>query len=443
MRSNNQWASKMGFILATAGAAIGLGNLWKFPYLMGRNGGFPFLIVYLFFVAILGIPVMITEMSLGRKTGHNPVLAYKEVHPHAKIVGYLGVLAAFVILSYYAIIGGWIIKYFVSYTTSGHAPQDFGAFIAQPVEPLAWFFLFMLLTGLICYLGVNGIEKASKFMMPCLFLILLLIIVRSITMPGAMEGLSFIFRPRLSDFTAGSVSAALGQVFYSLSLCMGITITYGSYLDKGADIPKSCLHIALLDSAIAVLAGIAIFPAVFSCGLEPASGPGLIFATLPKVFEAMAGGPVFAALFFLLVFFAAVTSAVALLEVCVSFVMGTWHWSRNKAVLVLSLVIFLAGIPSSLSFGPLADISIMNYSIFDFVCMLTDNIFLPLGGIFMCYYVGWKWKPSLLLDEIEANGISFRLAKAWLFLIRYITPVMVAVVTITGFISVYQTIAGA
>lgn len=185
----------MGFILATAGAAIGLGNLWKFPYLMGRNGGFPFLVAYLFFICILGVPVMITEMSLGRKTGKNPVLAYDTIHPHARIVGYFGVLAAFVILSYYAIIGGWIIKYFVSYATAFQAPADFAAFTAKPVEPLIWFFIFMLITGLICYFGVNGIEKASKFMMPALFVILIVIIIRGVTLPGAGEGLAFIFSP--------------------------------------------------------------------------------------------------------------------------------------------------------------------------------------------------------------------------------------------------------
>lgn len=440
MKTNKKWASKMGFILATAGAAIGLGNLWKFPYLMGRNGGFPFLIAYLVFICILGVPVMITEMSLGRKTGHNPVLAYNTIHPHARIVGYFGVLAAFVILSYYAVIGGWIIKYFVSYTFTAQAPADFSAFIGKPLEPLIWFFLFMLLTGIICYFGVDGIEKTSKLMMPALFIILIIIIIRGMTLPGAEKGLAFIFSPRFDDFSIGSVSAALGQVFYSLSLCMGITITYGSYLEKEVNIPKSCINIAILDSAIAILAGIAIFPAVFASNLEPASGPSLIFVTLPKVFEAMAGGPVFAALFFILVFFAALTSAVALLEVSASFVIGTWRWSRKKAVFLLTAAIFLLGIPSSLSFGPLANVVILNYNLFDFVCMLTDNIFLPFGGICMCYYIGWKWKPEILIQEIEQDGYRFKLAKVWIFLIRFVTPVMVAVVTLTGFASIYQTV---
>lgn len=442
MKSTNKWASRMGFILATAGAAIGLGNLWKFPYLMGRNGGFPFLAAYLIFIVLLGVPVMITEMALGRKTGHNPVLAYDTVHPHARIVGYFGVLAAFFILSYYAVIGGWIIKYFVSYAFTFRAPEDFSAFIGQPAEPLFWFFLFMLITGLICFFGVEGIEKASKIMMPALFIILLIIIARGVTMPGAAAGLSFIFTPKLSDFSILSVSSALGQVFYSLSLCMGITITYGSYLHKNVSIPKGCVQIAVLDTCIAVLAGIAIFPAVFSCGLEPASGPGLIFVTLPRVFEAMAGGFLFAALFFLLVFFAAVTSAVALLEVSVSFVTENWHWSRKKAVPILSVAIFLTGIPSSLSFGPLSQVSILNYNIFDFVCMLTDNIFLPLGGIFMCYYVGWKWNPAILTDEICQENVAFPFVRQWLFLIRFVTPIMVIIVSLTGFFSIYQTVLG-
>lgn len=298
----------------------------------------------------------------------------------------------------------------------------------------------MLSTALICYFGVSGIEKTSKFMMPALFVILLIIIVRGLTLPGAAAGLSFVLTPKLDDFSIHSVSAALGQVFYSLSLCMGITITYGSYLHKDVSIPKGCIQIAVLDTCMAVLAGIAIFPAVFACGLEPASGPGLIFVTLPEVFSAMAGGPLFAALFFLLVLFAALTSAVALLEVSVSFVIGSWHWSRRKAVVLLSVAIFLIGIPSSLSFGPLAGISILNYNIFDFVCMLTDNIFLPFGGIFMCYYIGWKWNPALLIDEIRLNDVPFPFAGAWLFLIRFVTPIMVIIVSFTGFFSIYQTI---
>ena len=437
MKAHNQWASKLGFILATAGAAVGLGNLWKFPYLMGRNGGFFFLIAYLIFICILGIPVMITEMSLGRKTRHDPVQAYADIHPNARIVGIFGVLAAFIILSYYSVIGGWLLKYIVSYATTLNAPTDFEAFISNGAEPVLWHFIFMLATTVICYKGVSGIEKVSKFMMPMLFVLLMIIIGRSVTLPGAGAGVAFVFTPQGSSFSLGSITAALGQVFYSLSLCMGITITYGSYLNDKENIPKSCASVAGLDTLIAILAGIAIFPAVFAFGLEPGQGPGLIFGTLPKVFGSIGGGAVFALAFFALVFFAAVTSAIALLEVSVSFAIDTLKWKRKNATLIIGALIFLLGIPSALSFGVLGDVMIANYSVFDFVGMITDNILLPCGGLTMCYYIGWKWKPEYLVEEIEKNGVSFKLKKLWILCIRFLTPVLVGVVTISGLISVY------
>lgn len=439
MKTKTQWASKLGFIMATAGAAIGLGNLWKFPYLMGRNGGFPFLIAYLFFIVILGLPVMITEMSLGRKTRHDPVQAYGDIDPHARIVGVFGVLAAFIILSYYSVIGGWIIKYIISYGTTMAAPADFDGFISSN-EPVLWHFVFMAITTGVCYFGISGIEKVSKVMMPLLFVLLLVIIGRSVTLPGAGKGLAFMFVPDFSKFTLSSVSGALGQVFYSLSLCMGITITYGSYLSEKESIPRSCVSVAGLDTLIAVLAGIAIFPAVFAFNLEPGQGPGLIFGTLPKVFSAIAGGGIFACLFFMLVFLAAVTSAIALLEVSVSFAIDTMKLSRKKATLIIGTAIFVLGIPSALSFGALGQVQILNYSVFDFVGMFTDNILLPLGGLTMCYYVGWKWHPEYLVEEIERDGLAFKVKKLWVICIRYLTPILVGIVTLTGFYNIYQVV---
>ena len=406
MSKNKQWASKLGFIMATAGAAIGLGNLWKFPYLMGKNGGFPFLVAYLFFIVLLGLPVMITEMSLGRKTRHDPVQAYADIHPHARIVGIFGVLAAFIILSYYSVIGGWILKYIASYVTTAAAP-DFDAFIGSS-EPVIWHIVFMAATIAVCYFGINGIEKASKLMMPMLLVLLFVIIFRSVTLPGASKGLLFIFQPDFSAFTLSSVSAALGQVFYSLSLCMGITITYGSYLSGKENIPKSCMIIGGLDTVIAVLAGIAIFPAVFAFGLEPGQGPGLIFGTLPMVFA--------------------------------SFAIDSLGWERKPAALVIGTAITLLGIPSALSFGVLSDVTILNQSVFDFAGLVTDNILMPLGGLTMCYYVGWKWKPEYLLAEIEADGTKFRLGKLWVFCIRFLTPIMVGIVSVTGFYNLYLAI---
>lgn len=394
---------------------------------------------YLFFILVLGLPVMITEMSLGRKTRHDPVQAYRDIDPHAGIVGIFGVLAAFIILTYYSVIGGWIIKYIVSYGTTMAAPADFDGFISS-TEPVLWHLVFIAATVGVCYFGISGIERASKIMMPLLFVLLLIIIARSVSLPGAAKGLAFMFLPDLSSFSLNSVSSALGQVFYSLSLCMGITITYGSYLSEKENIPRSCVSVAGLDTIIAVLAGIAIFPAVFAFGLEPGQGPGLIFGTLPKVFAAIAGGGIFACLFFILVFFAAVTSAIALLEVPVSFAIDTLKWSRKKATLIIGGAIFILGIPSALSFGVLGQVQILNYSVFDFVGMITDNILLPLGGLTMCYYVGWKWHPEYLVEEIERDGLPFKVKKLWIICIRYLTPVLVGIVTLTGFYSIYQVV---
>ena len=440
--NRGRWASKLGFILATAGAAVGLGNLWKFPYLMGRNGGFPFLVVYLVFVVVLGMPVMIAEMGLGRMTQRDAVNAFRSVDRHSAFVGGMGVLAAFIILSYYSVIGGWLLKYIASYAVTFGPPADFAAFAARPLEPILWHLAFMAVTCLICLRGASGIEKASKVMMPTLFVLLLVLIVRSITLPGAGEGLRFIFSPADSSFTASSVVAAMGQVFYSLSLGMGITITYGSYLHRGENVPKSCATVAGLDTLAAVLAGVAIFPAVFAFGLEPAQGPGLIFGTLPRVFDALPGGTVFAILFFVLIFFAAITSAIALLECVICFTMGEWHWSRSKSVVALGAAIFLLGVPSSLSFGPLSNFYILNYNFFDLAGVVTDNLLLPLGGIAPCVYIGWVWGPKRLLADLESGGVAFKLGRAWVWCIRVLTPALILVVTCVGFWNIFQVMRG-
>ncbi len=443
MTKSNQWSSKTGFILATAGSAIGLGNLWKFPYLMGQNGGFFFLLAYVLFLLLLGVPIIIAEMSLGRKTGKDPVLAYAEVHPRAKIVGIFGVLAAFLILAYYSVVSGWIIKYVASYTVSLQPPADFNAFISGTWEPIAWHFVFMGLTALVCLFGVKGIERTSKVMMPALLVLLLVVMVRAVTLPGAGEGLSFIFTPRGSDFHLSSISTALGQVFYSLSLCMGVIVTYGSYLSKKDNIPASCLTVAGLDTVVALLAGMAVFPAVFSFGLEAGQGPSLIFGTLPKVFSSFTGGGIFALLFFLLLFFAALTSAIALLEVVASFLMDRWGLRRRTAVLAIAAAAFLIGIPCSLSFGAWSDVTLFHYTIYDWIVLAVDNILLPIGGLLLCYFIGWKWNPNLLVQEVEEGGVRFHFKKLWLLSIRYLAPVLILIVTVSGFAAIFNGTAGA
>lgn len=442
MTKSNQWSSKAGFILAATGSAVGLGNLWKFPYLMGKNGGFFFLLAYLVILFALGLPLMIAEISLGRKTGKNPVYAWAEVHPHAKIVGVLGVLATFLVLSYYGVVSGWILKYFFSYLTSLQPPADFDAFISQPGEPLVWQLLFVGLTAFICLFGIRGIERTSKIMMPALFVLLVVILVRSLTLPGSGEGIAFIFSPQGSSFQLSSISAALGQAFYSLSLCMGVMVAYGSYLDRKTNIPASSLAVAGLDTFIAMLAGMAVFPAVFSFGMEPGQGPGLIFGTLPAVFSSFGGGGLFGMLFFLLLFFAAVTSAIAMLEVAAFFVMEQWGLRRRTAVLLSALAAFLLGVPCSLSFGPWTGGTLFGHTFYDWVVLLVDNLLLPVGGLLLCYFIGWRWKPRLLVQEVEHEGVRFRWSGLWVFCIRILAPLLILIVTASGFVSIYQMIAG-
>ena len=441
-RKRSQFSGKLGFVLAAAGSAVGLGNIWRFPYYAAKYGGGAFILVYIILALTFGYTLMTTEIAIGRKTRLSPIGAYKKLNSKSAFIGVFAVVVAAIITPYYSVIGGWILKYIVSYASTYQAPEDFTAFISSPVEPVFWHFLFLFVTTVICCFGINGIERVSKVMMPLLFLLLIVIIVRGVTLPNAAEGLRFIFIPNRSAFNMTAVSAALGQVFYSLSLCMGITITYGSYLSDKENIPRSCLSVAGLDTIIALMAGTAIFPAVFSFGLEPGQGPGLIFGTLPKVFSAIRFGPVFALVFFTLVFFAAVTSAIALLEVTVSFALDTMRLSRRTGTILLGTACFLVGIPSALSFGVLGDVTILNYSVFDFVGMITDNILLPLGGVTMCYYIGWKWDPNNLVDEIEKDGIPFKLKKLWILCIRFLTPIMVLVVTLTGFYNIYMTVRG-
>ena len=442
MTNSNQWTGKTGFILAAAGSAVGLGNLWKFPYLMGKNGGFFFLLAYAIFLFVLGLPLLIAEMSLGRKTGKDPVYAYAEVHPHAKIVGVMGVLATFLVISYYGVVSGWIIKYLLGYLTNQQPPADFEAFIRSTWEPIGWHLAFLALTAFICLFGIRGIESTSKIMMPALLVLLLVILVRSLTLPGAGEGIAFMFSPEGSSFHLSSITTALGQVFYSLSLCMGVMVTYGSYLGRRENIPASSLAVAGLDTGIALLAGLAVFPAVFSFGLEPGQGPGLIFGTLPRVFASFAGGWLFGMLFFLLLLFAAVTSAIAMLEVAASFVMEKWGLRRRTAVLLSAVAAFLAGIPSSLSFGAWSDVTLFHHTFYDWIVLIVDNLLLPVGGFLLCYFIGWRWKPRLLVEEVEREGVRFRGSRVWVFCIRILAPILILIVTAGAFASMYHMVAG-
>ncbi len=438
-----EWGSKFGFIMAAVGSAVGLGNLWGFPYKMGKGGGFAFVLLYLFFAFTVGFIVMISEIAIGRFGKMDAVGSYKKLNKKAGFIGALGVIAAFVIMSFYSVLGGWVMKYAFTYLLDifgsgfGDATGEefFTAFISKPFEPMFWFALFLALTAIVVILGVEkGIEKFSKIMMPMLFIMLLIIIVRSVTLPGASKGLAFMFKPDFtvfSDFssTVSVASIALSQMFFSLSLGMGAMLTYGSYLGKDQDIESSSVIIPVLDTLVAVLAGMAIMPAVFAFDLSPSAGPGLMFITLKEVFAAMPLGNIFGLMFFVLVFFAAISSSISLLEVVCAYFIDSRGVSRSKISIIASVAIFILGIPVAMSFGVLSNIKlILGMDILDSFDYIAEYTLMPLGALLMCIGVGWVWKPDFVINEIKSSGQSFKSEKYYRFMIKFITPLLVAFV---------------
>ena len=438
------WRSRMGFVLAASGSAIGLGNVWKFPYITGQNGGGAFVLIYLVCIFVVGLPIMLAEFTLGRKTNLNPVGAFKALKPDTPWVGvgYMGVVAGFLILSFYGVVGGWTLAYIVKsvshsvleFQSPADAGRFFGKFIANPREVLIYHAIFMGLCMGIVIKGVHGgIERACDVMMPTLFVILLILMVRSLTLPGAMEGVKFYLNPDFSKITPSVVLIALGQAFFSLSLGMGAMLTYGSYLSEKENLTSATVYVVLFDTMIALLVGMVIFPAVFAMGLEPAEGPSLVFSVLPAVFSSMPFGAVVSIIFFVLLAIAAITSGISLLEVVVAYFIDQVGWARKKAVLTVGLIIFALGIPSGLSFGVMSDVKFMDKTFFDIVDDIASNYLLPLGGMLTALFVGWKWGIVKAREEIEKHETKFHWADQWGFLIRYITPVAVAFVFLTKF----------
>jgi NSS family neurotransmitter:Na+ symporter len=439
-----RWATKSGFVLAAAGSAVGLGNLWKFPYMAGENGGAAFVLVYLVILVLIGMTVMLAELTVGRHTQLDALGAYKKLSAKWAWVGGMGVLCAFFIMAFYTVVGGWAIKYFVASLTNAVASIDFVGFITAPAEPLVYTLVFCLLTWVFVYFGIGGgIEKASKIMMPLLFIFIVIIAIRSCTLPGAGAGLDYYLNPDLSKINGGVILAAMGQVFFSLSLGMGCMITYGSYLDKDSSLTQSSWMIPGIDTAIAFLAGLAIFPAVFAFGMQPDAGPGLMFGILPQVFDKMPAGVFFASIFFLLVIFAALTSAISLLEVVTAYFVDEKSTSRGSASILGIIGIFILAIPCSLSMGPLAGVTVipeigaMNIpamGFFDAFDWITSKLMLPLGGMLVCIFVGWVWGTDRALDEITGSGSrAFPLAGIWSILVKYIAPAAIFLVFLSGF----------
>lgn len=435
------FASRLGFILAAAGSAIGLGNIWKFPYLAGANGGAVFLIIYLGFVFTIGISVMLAEFAIGRAGERNPVGAIKHLKGGAWTgVGYMGVVAGFAILSFYSVVGGWTIAYAVKTATGLLALSDpkalggaFGAFVGNTAEPLVYHGIFMALTIAVVARGVErGIERTCRVLMPLLFVLLIVLVVRSLTLPGAMAGVKFFLTPDFSKINATMVTSALGHAFFTLSLGMGAMITFGSYLSRQTHLPSSALWVTSLDTLIALLAGFMILPAVFAFGFDPGAGPGLTFITLPAVFAKIPWGAAFGTLFFVLLAVAALTSAISLLEVVVAFLIDEKGVARPKAAVGAGAVIFLLGIPSSLSLGIWGDYKLFGKGFFDLMDYVASNLMLPLGGVLIAVFVGWVVTPRIMAEASREDGHLFGLAPAWRFICRYMAPVGVAWVLFSG-----------
>lgn len=440
------WGSRFGFIMAAAGSAVGLGNIWRFPYLTGENGGGAFIVIYLFCVLLIGLCIMTAEFAVGRRSGLAAVGAYKSFSDKWTFAGALGVLSGFFIMGFYPVVGGWALAYIAkSFTGLLAAPEAigdaFGAFIGAPVEPLVWMLLYLAVNVYIVARGVaGGIEKAGKVMMPALYVLLVFIIIRSVSLPGAAAGLSFLFKPNWSVVSGKTFLAALGQAFFSLSLGMGCMITYGSYLNKDEKLPNNALIVTLMDTSVALMAGIAIFPALFAFGMEPAAGPGLVFVVLPSVFAQMGGiGVVFSAIFFVALFIAALTSSVSLLEVVVAYLIDQQKMPRKKAVYISSSIMAVMCILASLSMGAMSGFKILGVGVFDFFDILTDKIFLAIGGMLLAIFVGWFMKKEDLKDELTNGGaISFGAFELWYNLTKYVIPVVIAIVAFAGITAIEQ-----
>ncbi len=436
----SSFSGKLGFVLATAGSAVGLGNIWRFPYLAAKYGGGIFLLVYLILALTFGFSLMCAEIAIGRKTGLSAVEAYKKLNKKFGFLGILSSLVPIIILPYYSVIGGWIIKYctvFVSGNiTSAATDGYFDSFIGNSFEPVGWFLLYIGLTALVVLCGVEkGIEKVSKFMMPVLIVLTIFIAGYSMFMPGALKGVLYYITPDFSKFSATTVLAAMGQLFYSMSLAMGIMITYGSYMKKDVGLESSVKQIELFDTGIAFLAGLMIIPAVFSFsgGDESAlgKGPGLMFVTLPKVFDSMPGGTIIGTLFFILVLFAALTSSISLMETVVSIVKDKFNFSRTKTCLIVLLGSILLGLPSALGYGTLESVKILGMAFLDFFDFMSNSVLMPVVAFLTCIFVGYVMKPQMFIDEIELSG-KFKRKKLFLIVIKYFAPVCIVLILVSS-----------
>lgn len=439
MNQQEQWTSKIGFILAAAGSAIGLGAIWKFPYMTGTNGGGLFLLLFLLLTLFIGTPILLAEFIIGRKSQKDAVRAYSHLAPKSPwfLLGYMGVIASFILLSFYSVVGGWILSYLARSLTgslSGLTQQQYGKLfenvISSPLEVIVAQLAFMVLTIWVVQGGVQkGIERASRYMMPALFILFIILMVRSLTLEGAWKGVEFFLKPNFSNMSGETVLLALGQAFFALSVGISVMVTYSSYLSKNENMIKSALSVSGLNILISILAGLVIFPAVFALGFEPGAGPGLVFVVLPAVFNEIAFGGLFLAIFLVLLLFATLTSAFSILEIVVASIAKDNKQNRGKISWISGILIFIVGVPSALSFGIWSDIQLFGKTIFDLADYLVSNLALPLGSLFISLFVGYKLPRNLVKEELELGSGKLGLVfDIWYYTIRYIVPIAIIAV---------------
>ena len=442
-KKRGSFSGGLGFVFAAAGSAVGLGNLWRFPYLAAQYGGGIFLLVYLILAVTFGFALLTAEIAIGRKTKLSPVLAYKKLNKKFSFLGYIATLVPIIIIPYYCVIGGWVTKYVTVYAQGLVAPvaKDgyFSDFIGHPVAPLVFFLIFMLISIVVIMLGVKkGIEKLSKFLMPLLVVLTIGIAIYALTLPNAMEGVKYYLIPDFGKFSILTVAGAMSQLFYSMSIAMGIMVTYGSYTRDDVNLNKSVNRIEFFDTLVALLAGLMIIPAVYIFSGEEglsSQGAGLMFMTLPKVFQQMPGGNIIALLFFVLVFFAAITSYISVMEAIVSSLMDKFHLKRIPCCLIVIGICLLLGIPSSLGNGLWANIKILGMDFLTFFDYISNSILMPIVAFCTCILVGWVIKPKALTDEITKNGEKFGRKKLFNVMIKYIAPICLLFIFVTGILS--------
>lgn len=439
--NREQFKSRFGFIMAVAGSAVGLGNIWRFPYITGVHGGGAFVIIYLVSIFIIGATIALTEMAIGRHGGSDVVEAYGQYDKRFKIPGYLSMIAVTVLLSFYNIIGGWSIYYFIQ-TISGkltgldaaQVEAVFGNFVSNSPQVALFTIIFLAVNTIVIIKGITeGIEKVSSIVMPSLFVLLIILVIRSVTLPGAKEGIIWYLKPDFSKVTGSTFVAAVGQAFFTLSLGSGAMATYASYLSKDESLPSATASTVIIDTLVALLAGLAILPAVFAFGVSPGEGPGLVFVTLPSVFGQMPFGTIFSAIFFVFFFFAALTSSISMLEVSVTYIIENTNIDRKKAAIIMSIVVLLLGIPPLMSFGNWSHIEIFGLGLFDLYDYFVSNISMPLVGLAGAIVICWVWDKEVTKDETTSSGkVEFKLFDVWYNLTKYVVPILLIFVFLTA-----------